>query len=210
MRIYACMASSLDGKIGPANTDRFVAIGSRYDMENLISLRDDADGILFGASTFRAWPKVHRGNNPTRDAHHFIMSRSLDLDFEAELFQFPEIPITIFSGSENKASRAALPDHVDIVSIPDQPGQIDKILDHVAKCGVESLLIEGGGHVLQKFISSQSLDELYLTLVPIVIGDEKAPDLLGGQGFIEKPKINLLSSKQVGDETFLHLGLTYS
>ena len=210
MSIFACMATTSDGKIGPAGVDHFVAIGSRYDMENLISLRDEADGILFGASTFRTWPKVHRGNNPNQNAHHFIMSRSLDLDFNAELFQFPEIPITIFSGSTSGASRPSLPKHVDIVSTPDEPSQIDQILRHVASCGVKSLLIEGGGHILHKFIDAQTLDELYLTLVPSVIGDEMAPALLGGQRLAQPPLIKILNSKQVGSEVFLHLKIDYA
>ncbi len=204
------MATSVDGKIGPANVDHFVAIGSRYDMEKLISLRDDADGILFGASTFRTWPKVHHGNDPKRHVHHFIMSRSLDLDFQAELFQYPEIPITIFSGSEKTTPSQIPPDHVEIVSIPDQPGQIDLILKHIARCGVESLLVEGGGHILHKFISAQVLNELYLTMVPIVIGNERAPALLGGQRLTAPPQIKIRNSRQVKDETFLHLEFKYT
>ena len=204
------MATSLDGKLGPANVDQFVPIGSRYDMENLISLRDAADGILFGASTFRAWPKVHRGNDPRRTAHHFIMSRSLDLDFRADLFQSPEIPITIFSGSEKTIPSHLLPDHVELVSIPDQPGQINLILEHIAKCGVEALLVEGGGHILHKFIAAQALAELYLTLVPVIIGDEMAPSLLGGQKLASPPHLKILDNRQVGNETFLHLELQYS
>ncbi|MCF7825708.1 MAG: RibD family protein [Candidatus Marinimicrobia bacterium] len=203
------MATSLDGKIGPANVDRFVPIGSRYDMENLIALRDDADGILFGASTFRAWPKVHQGNDPQKIAHHFIMSRSLNLDFRAELFQNPEIPITIYSGSENTTPNQSPPVHVEIISIPDQPGQIDLILKHVAQCGVKSLLIEGGGHILHKFITAQVLEELYLTLVPAVIGDEMAPALLGGQHLAALPHIKIRNSRQIGNEIFLHLELQY-
>ncbi|NQT62277.1 MAG: RibD family protein [Candidatus Marinimicrobia bacterium] len=204
------MATSLDGKIGPADADHFVAIGSRYDMENLISLRDDADGILFGASTFRTWPKVHRGSDPNQHAHHFIMSRSLDLDFQAELFQYPEIPITIFSGTEKTTPDQTPPDHVEIVSIPDQPGQIDLILKHIARSGVESLLVEGGGRILHKFIAAQVLEELYLTLVPTVIGNERAPALLGGQSLTAPPQIKIRNSRQVEDETFFHLEFKYT
>ena len=204
------MASTLDGKIGPAGVDHFVAIGSRDDMENLISLRDGADGILFGASTFRTWPKVHRGNNPNRNAHHFIMSRSLDLDFETELFQYPEIPVTIFSGSDNRVPVQTPPDHVNIVSIPDQPGQIENILRHVARYGVKSLLVEGGGRILYQFITAQVLEELYLTLVPSVIGDKRAPALLGGQRLPKPPHLEILSSKQIKKEVFLHLKLEYT
>jgi riboflavin biosynthesis pyrimidine reductase len=210
MRVFACMATSLDGKIGPAGVDHFVAIGSRYDMENLTTLRDGADGIIFGASTFRAWPKVHRGRDPDKKTHHFIMSRSLDLDYNADLFQFPEIPITIFSGSENQVHALPIPDHVNIVSIPDQPGQLDHILRYVAKCGVTALLVEGGGHILHKFIRAQALEELFLTLVPSVIGDQRAPALLAGQVLTPPPQIEILSCKQVENEVYLHLRLGYA
>lgn len=210
MRVFACMATSLDGKIGPAGVDHFVAIGSRYDMENLISLRDEADGILFGASTFRTWPKVHRGNKPDQNAQHFIMSRSLNLDFESELFQFPEVPITIFSGSKNQSPGNVLPDHVNIVSIPDQPGQMEQILRYVGSCGVKALLVEGGGNILHRFISAELLDELYLTLVPTVIGDERAPALLGRRPLAAPPRIKIISSRQVENEVYLHLQLKYT
>jgi len=204
------MATSLDGKIGPANVDHFVPIGSRVDMDHLISLRDDADGILFGASTFRAWPKVHRGNHPQHIAHHFIMSRSLNLDFKTELFQHPEIPITIYSGSEITTPKQSPPDHVEIISIPDQAGQIALILKHMAQSGIKSLLVEGGGHILHKFITAKVLGELYLTLVPSVVGNERAPALLGGQSLAVPPRIKIKESRQIGDEIFLHLELDYS
>jgi len=209
MRIFACMATSLDGKIGPAGIDHFVAIGSRYDMENLITIRDEADGILVGASTFRTWPKVHRGNDPKRIAHHFIMSRSLDLDFEADLFQYPDIPVTIFSGSARTERPEATPDHVQIVAIPDQADQIQSILSYISGCGVTALLIEGGGHILNQFISTEALQELYLTLVPVVIGDDLAPALLGGQPLKSAPKLSVRNSRLVGNEVFLHLDLHY-
>lgn len=206
MRVYACMASTLDGKIGPASAEHFVAIGSRYDMQNLIALRDEADGILFGASTFRAWPKVHKGNNPEKRAHHFIMSHRLDLDFQAELFQNPDVPVTIFSSVNNPQEHPA---HVEIVSTSRGPGQINQVLQHIENCGIKVLLVEGGGHVLHAFIEARVLNELFLTLVPTAIGDQNAPGLLGGQSLSSIPKLNIRHTRVVGDETFLHIDLHY-
>ncbi len=210
MRIFACMASSLDGKIGPASTRHFAAITSRYDMEHLKSLRDEADGILFGASTFRAWPKVHLGHNRSKSPHHFIMSHSLDLDPNTPLFQALEIPITIFSDSTPVTSRQTFPKHVELVHIPEGPDQIIFIMNYLKERGINSLLIEGGGQILHHFIEAGFLQELYLTLAPVLIGQLSAPGLLGDQTLTRPPEFSLLSSQQIENELYLHFKLNYS
>lgn len=206
MRVFACMASSLDGKIGPADVDRFVAIGSKHDMKHLISLRDQANGIIFGANTFRTWPKPHRGNDPDRRVHHFILSRSMDLDPNLELFQDPTFPVTILTTGE---PGPALPEHIDIVTIPEPEETMSFALSHISSIGVDSLLVEGGGQVLHQMIEAKLLHELYLTVVPTLIGQPRAPGLVGGRLLTVPHRLDLLSSQQVGGETYLHLKFNY-
>jgi len=208
MRIFACMASSLDGKIGPANVDQFVSITSRYDMEHLKSLRDDADGILFGAETFRTWPKVHQGHDQTKKQHHFMMSRRLNFDVNTPLFQAFNTPLTIFTPT--KSSDHNFPDQVEVVNTPAGAKQLPFIVKYIGALGCKSLLIEGGGRILHQFIETQLLQELYLTIAPKIIGDSKAPGLLGNQIILNSPEIKVFSSRQVDDEVYLHLGLSYS
>jgi len=189
--------------------DRFVALGSRHDLQHLVRLRDEAAGVLFGASTLRTWPRVHRGTDPTRPLHHFLMSRSLDLDLHSELFQHPDVPLTIISSSARNASAKTWPEHVEVITVKEGPEQVQNILKHIEEYGISSLLVEGGGHVLQQFIQAQVLDELYLTLVPKVIGDVHAPALLAGVKLDSPPKIQVLDVRQVEDETYLHLAFKY-
>lgn len=203
------MASTIDGKIGPV-TDHFEAIGSRQDLQHLTKLRDEASGILFGASTFRAWPKEHTGTDAHRHIPHFIMSNHLRFNFQAEFFKQPGIPTTIISGSDKNVLPQGLSGHVRLVSIPRGPDQIKHMLEHITACGVDALLVEGGGQILHQFIEASVLDELYLTLVPSVIGDINAPALLGGSALSNPPQIEVLETHRVGDETYLHLGFNYS
>ena len=209
MRIFACMASSLDGRIGPANVDQFVAITSRNDMQHLMRLRDEADGVLFGAGTFRTWPKAHKGLDGSRILKHFILSNSLDLDINTPLFQNPEIPIYIFSSSPEAVSEKRFPANVELVITPTGTDQLPFILKHAKKNGVQSLLVEGGGRVLQQLIESQLLQELYLTLAPKLFGQVDAPGLLGDVSLSNSPQIKLLSSHQLEGETYLHLEFKY-
>ncbi|NQV16850.1 RibD family protein [bacterium] len=203
------MASSLDGKIGPAKAGQFVPIASPYDMQHLMSLRDEADGIIFGAGTFRAWPKVHRGLDKTKTARHFILSRSLDLNPKNLLFEAADVPVSIFSSSPMVPSKNVFPKHVKIVHTPAGKLQLPFILKQIETSGVKSLLVEGGGQIIYQFIKGQVLQELFLTLIPKVIGQVDAPALLGGKGLSKPPQIQVLNSRQVGDETYLHLGFKY-
>jgi riboflavin biosynthesis pyrimidine reductase len=209
MRIFACMATSLDGKLGPADADTFVPIGSRHDMENLMLLRKEADGILFGASTFRAWPKIHWGQNRSRVAHHFLMSNSLNLDFQAELFTDSSVPVTIFSKSPNSGTTGQFANHVTVVTTPDGKDQLSFIQNYIARCGVTSLLIEGGGSILHQFTESRLLQELFLTLTPRIIGEKAAPALFGGKVLSKPPRILVQDNRLVGDESYLHLKFYY-
>jgi len=210
MRVFACMASTLDGKIGPAGVDHFVSISSPVDQQHLKAIRDQADGILFGASTYRAWPKAHTGLKGVKKAHHFIMSRRLDLDVNTPLFQSKDTPITVFKVSGGHVRPEHFPERVEIVGFPEDPGQIFSILNHIKESGVTSLLIEGGGRVLNQFIEAGVLQELYLTIVPAFMGNPDAPGLLGDLKLSNKPRLQLQSSKLVADETFQHFRLDYS
>jgi len=204
MRVFACMASSLDGKIGPADIEHFVPLGSKRDLQHLESLRDEADAVLYGAETFRAWPKPHFGTDKQRVLKHFIMSRSMSLARNAELFQRTDIPVTVFTNNV-EAGRATLPGHVNFV----QTENIPALLDHIKSCGVESLMVEGGGEVLRQLIEVQALEELYLTVVPRFVGQPAAPGLLGGKPLAAPCKVQVLSSNHVDGETYLHMKFNY-
>lgn len=209
MRIFACMASTLDGKIGPADATSFVSITSPTDMEHLKKVRDQADGILFGAETYRTWPKVHRGTNTEHNPHHFILSRSLDLPLNTPLMEETNIPVTVFSSNPQKG-QAGLLNRLNIVGIPEGPAAIVQICEDIASRGVQSLLIEGGGIILNQFIQAGLLEELYLTLSPRIMGDPSAPGLLGDTILNAKVSTEILSCRQKGNELYLHLKLNDS
>jgi len=209
MKIFAAMAVTLDGKIGPANTDQFVAITSANDMDHLKKLRDKADGILFGAGTYRTWPKVHKGHQQNRKTPHFIMSRSLDLDTETPLFRDLDTPLTIFCNLDDVTGEGNKPSHAELVITPKPPAQIPFILKNLENRGLKSLLVEGGGQVLHQFIAAEALPELYLTLSPKIIGQSDAPHLIGNNNLENPPEIRVLDSRQLNGEIFLHLELLY-
>lgn len=71
---------------------------------------------------------------------------------------------------------------------------------------IERLLVMGGGELVASLLAEDYVDELYLTLCPLIIGGKTAPTPVGGLGFRlpHAPQLKLLSSEAVGDEIFLH------
>jgi len=203
------MASTLDGKIGPANVEQFVSLGSRHDLDHLKSLRDTADGVLFGGSTCRAWPKVHSGHKADHQLHHFILSHSLDIDPSADLFQNADISVSIFTAAKPSLFLEQFPAQVKFVHLNDQNSSIVQAVDYIKQQGVTNLLVEGGGQVLQQLIEAQILQELFLTVTPKVMGQVDAPNLFGDMSTFKPPALETMDSKIVGDEAYFHFLLQY-
>jgi riboflavin biosynthesis pyrimidine reductase len=71
--------------------------------------------------------------------------------------------------------------------------------------GCHTVLCEGGGVLNAAFFAARAVDELYLTLVPRVLGGTRAPTVVAGPGFQEGeiPDARLASCETIGDELFL-------
>ena len=72
--------------------------------------------------------------------------------------------------------------------------------------GLNKLAILGGGELVASLLVEDLIDELWLTLCPLILGGNSAPTPVGGQGFIQAQgkKLQLLEVKQVEQELFLH------
>ena len=71
---------------------------------------------------------------------------------------------------------------------------------------IENLLIMGGGELVASLLADGFVDELYLTICPLLIGGKTAPTPVGGLGFTlpRTPQLTLQSSRVEGNEVFLH------
>jgi 5-amino-6-(5-phosphoribosylamino)uracil reductase len=70
------------------------------------------------------------------------------------------------------------------------------------------LLVEAGGELIFQILAANALDEMYVTLCPLVIGGD-TPSLTGGPGFLhaQMPRLRLLSAEVEEDEVFLHYAI---
>ncbi|MBV9890794.1 MAG: dihydrofolate reductase family protein, partial [Rhizobacter sp.] len=79
------------------------------------------------------------------------------------------------------------------------------IVDLLAARGVETLLVEGGGDLVFQFLAADALDEMHVTVCPLVVGGD-APTLADGIGFDrdDARRLQLVACDVEGDEVFLH------
>lgn len=87
---------------------------------------------------------------------------------------------------------------------------IDSLLERLALAGVQRLLVEGGSQIAYAFLAAEAVDELYLTIAPILLGGYGGPGPLGGPGWrmATGKHLQLREARVVGDEIFCRFGFT--
>lgn len=215
MRIIACFAATLDGRIASATNLRD-RIGTPADLEHLLTVRNQADAILCGGETFRQHANLRKGNQRENAPLQCILTQAFNLPTEAKLFQDslksdPLVPVLIFSPQAAPAEvKANYPTHLEwLATGSDNP--VPFILRTLEAKGVQTLMVEGGGHVMNLFLQAKAIDELYLTVCPLLLGGKDDPGLVTGPGFrvANAPRTEVLSSEWKGQELYLRLKVTY-
>jgi riboflavin-specific deaminase-like protein len=223
--VFSNFAMTADGKIAFAK-GKFVPFGSKRDLEHLYELRATADAVMCGARTIEATGTI-LGNGGEK-------FRKLRL--KHGLAEFPLRVIVSGSGSINPAAKIFKKSFSPIVVLT--TARISKanltnlrtVADEVKICGkteinfpvalrwlrerwnVRRLLCEGGGKLHGALIRAGLLDELHLTVCPIIFGGRNAPTIADGKGFFnlaDAAQFKLKSAKRVGDELFAVFVRTY-
>lgn len=215
MRVIACLAQTIDGKIAPADTLHYVRLGTDADIEHLHKLREQVDAVLFGASSFRAYPRPRRGLDRDIVPVNVILTQSFNLGPESTFFKNqPPVPTIIASPQPAPEEiKRRYPPHIDWLTF--ENSDIASLLGQLEARSIQTLMVEGGGEILNLFLKAKAIDELYLTICPILLGGQTTPDLLGGGAglpgfaFDEAVRAHIKSLKRLGNELYLHYHLSY-
>ncbi len=81
--------------------------------------------------------------------------------------------------------------------------------NHFRALGLVQLVILGGGELVASLLSVGLIDEVWLTICPLLLGGTNAPTPVEGSGFLTNlaPRLELLTVRPVGQEVFLHYRL---
>jgi riboflavin-specific deaminase-like protein len=160
-------ATAVDGRSG--------GLGGPADKLVFGAVRAVADVILVGAGTVRAEsygpPRTSPGLDvPPRLA---IVTRSLDIDPSARVFHDTapaRRPIVVTTERSDPSRRSALADVADLLTAGEDSVDILQTVAALGDRGARVVLCEGGPSLNGQLLAAGVLDELCLSLAPLVAG----------------------------------------
>lgn len=186
-------ASTLDGRSGQ--------LGGPADKQVFRLLRSVADVVLVGAGTVRAeryTPIVEPRPTPIA-----VVSRSLDLDWTSPLFESPVAPtilVTCRSAPAERRDRAA--EVAEVVVAGEDTVEPERAIAALAARGHEVVLCEGGPALLAQVVAAGLVDELCLTVSPLLVGGD-GPRILAGADPERRSALTLTSVLEHDGTLFL-------
>jgi riboflavin biosynthesis pyrimidine reductase len=178
--VRAMTVMTLDGAtVGPDGRSR--SISSVNDRKVLSAVRRFADVVLIGASTFRAERyspmKARPEDAGTRSRLGLapaprvgIVTGSLDLPWDEPLFHesaFP--PIVVTTEAADPARLAVAREHADLLVLPGTVGvDLAAMFDRFVGRGLGRVVCEGGAQLLATIARSNLLDEVDLSISPVL------------------------------------------
>jgi riboflavin-specific deaminase-like protein len=212
-KVIAGFAMTVDGKISTRNRTPSLFTSSE-DKEELLRIRALGDAVMVGRKTLMTdtmslgLPNVdlqkqrqERGQPPF--PLRVIVSGSGNLNCKAKVFQSPGGRIVIFSHKDCPKDFLEMQE-VDWV-MNRQSTLRELILYLRVEYAVKTLVCEGGPSLLKNLVEEDLVDELRVTIAPLIFGGVNAPTLLGLPGdFLPNPvKFRIASVRTHGDECFI-------
>jgi riboflavin-specific deaminase-like protein len=181
--VLANMVAGLDGSTAVGG--RVGELSSPVDADLFRMLRAIADVVLVGAGTVRRerygpvrLPDHLRAERTNEDRPPVpplaVVTRSLELDFDAPVFAQtdPASPTMVLTSASAPADRVrAAEHHAEVLVVGDDRVELVAAMAALAARGARVVLCEGGPTLLGELVAADALDELCLTIAPVMGGD---------------------------------------
>jgi riboflavin biosynthesis pyrimidine reductase len=191
--------TSLDGAVQVDGYSR--GLSGDADRKVFGILRRHADAVMVGAGTLRhegyravrmrddirAW-RQRNGlqQNPTL----VVVSAALDLDPTSPTFtEAPVRPVVLTHAGADDAKRAALAETADVVICGESVVDLVRGLDELRERGLDQVLCEGGPHLFGALLAADLVDELCLTVSPLLAGPGSGRIIAGSVGPAPHPLV---------------------
>ena len=178
------MIASIDGSTAVAG--RSGGLGTPADHQVFTALRALADVIVVGAGTVRAegygpprTPQAEQERRVARGQSRFpriaVVTGRLDLDLSTPLFtESVEPPIILTGTAASAEARAAVTEVADVHVVGEAQVDLARALAALAGLGAGVALCEGGPLLNDQLLAEALIDEICLSVSPMLAGGESA------------------------------------
>jgi riboflavin biosynthesis pyrimidine reductase len=230
--VYANFVASIDGvtALGPEypSSGSEISGGEPADRFVMGLLRACADVVLIGAGTLRATPNhcwtpgyicpaaagsyaaLRRDVGRTADPQLAVLTLSGEVPATHPALRAGALILTTTAGG--RRLRGRLPPECAIVDLGERPTvPSTDVLDVLRAHGGTTVLTEGGPRLLGQFVADDALDELFLTVSPVLAGraETSRPGLVAAQELLpaRAQQDDLLSVRRRASYLFLRYRL---
>ena len=172
-------AMTLDGKIA-ATTGHSAWVTGKASRHLVHQIRSTCDAVIIGGNTVRK-------DNPNLTTHgvtkhnplRVVMSRSLDLPRDCNLWNTETAPTTIFTETDSKPvfQKALTSKGVEIITVATLTPKV--VTEHLYKRELSKILWECGGTLAAKAIADGTIQKVMAFIAPKIIGGTSAPSPVG-------------------------------
>lgn len=222
--VRALMVATADGA---ARSPKGLSGGISSAGDRLVfgTVRGLSDVILVGAQTVRSEQYGPQRERPELAARReqagqaptpriAIVTRSGELDVDAPLFtESQQAPLIFAPRNLPEAVRARLDEVAEVVTFADETVPLPSVVEHLSRLQLHRIVCEGGPSLLGEIASCGLLNEVCLTVTPLLAGGSypgqaTIPRILAGPALPEAPQdVELVHILEDGGTLFLRYAL---
>ena len=199
-------AQSLDGSIAD-RPGRPLALSGPQAMALTHGLRAAHEAILVGIGTVLADnPRLNVRLVEGPDPQPVVVDSRLRFPPYAELLKNRGTPwIATNEGADAERRQVLEAAGARVLVLPGSNGWVDlaELLKHLGSMGINSLMVEGGAQIITSFLASRLVDQVVLTIAPMLVGGLRVVNHLGHSSQRRFPRLKNLSYQQLGDDLVL-------
>jgi 2,5-diamino-6-(ribosylamino)-4(3H)-pyrimidinone 5'-phosphate reductase len=180
---------TVDGKIATRQGDS--AISSKDDLIRVHKLRDSVDGIIVGISTVLADnPRltIRLGRKQPKEKHltRIIIDSMGRIPLDSQILRTASKIKTIVAVTKLahiNVRRKIKKTGAIVIVAGTNTVDLKRVLLTIQKMGIKKILVEGGGEINWSLFSLGIVNELIVTVAPMIVGGRQATTLVEGEGY---------------------------
>lgn len=187
MYVILNAAMSIDGKISTRKNDS--AISSKLDLVRVHKLRSTVDGIMIGISTVLGddpMLNVRYSATGTKNPTRIIIDSKARIPLNSRIIESSNKIQTIIAVTHNASSRKIKEIQkkgAQVLVYGNGKVNLRNLFQQLEKMGLKKIIVEGGGEINWSVLKLGLVNELVVTISPVVIGGRDAKTLVEGKGF---------------------------